>query len=1445
MNTTIQYILKLSRVISLGLITLFCLASTVRVSGQTTVNSSVFWTTGWCTICNTINGGQYACASGSGSPQWNNGQRNFTDPVPTGNNVTQFCATVNYVCCGLTSITVRLNGTTVGTFAVPGGCNCNCGNCYSGTICFTPPAGVYNYGGQNTVQVVNNGGNICVNSVQMAITYQQACNVPISNNNIAANQSICSTQLPAMLSGSTPGGGNGIYAYQWLSSSNNSTWGQIPGATNVTYSPGALGSTLYFRRRVFSQPGCVDTSAAISVYIENPILSNTVGNNQTICAAGTPNLFTGSIPTGGSGSYSYSWESSTNNVNWSPLPGGTGLNFQSGQIGVTTYFRRVVTAGICPPNNSNSIQIDLLPQLGDNQIGNNQTICTGTQPANITGSIPTGGSGAFNFTWQSSTDNLNWNTILGGVAPAYQPPVITVGTYFRRIVTSPPCTDTSNVVFVNVNEVLGNNLIINDQTICIGVNPAVLTGSVSTGGSGNPSFTWQSSPDGVTWNPVPGGNQIDFGPPQTAGVIYYRRIVSDGPCPATTSNTVTIQVDQIISANTIGNDQTVCDGSQPLAFTGSIPNGGNGTYTYSWESSPDNNVWIGIGGSNTQGYGPGVLNSTTYYRRIVSSGTCVASTSASVMVQVDPAIGNNVLSSSQTICDGDTPAPFNGTNPSGGSSIYSYSWESSSDNIAWVTLPGVTTSGYAEGILNANAYYRRLVNSGVCSPSTSDAVSVLVNLIPTVNVTNAVICFGQTATITANGNPAGGTYVWTSGQVTQTIDVNPSTTTTYTVVYTLNNCPSLPGDGVVTVNTPVRPNIIASGPLDLCPNTTVNLTSDPGVNYVWSHDNSLNQQTVSIGNTGTYTVTVTDVNGCISTSLPVSITVHTNPILTVSSSPARCFGEPSGSGFAEALNGTQPYTFTWNTVPVQTGQNANNILAGTYIVTVTDIYGCTDNSNVIVDQPPQLLMVANLDNAVSCAGGSDAVATALVVGGIPPYTYAWATNPVQTTQTVTGLAAGNVTVNVTDQNGCISSDALQVTQPNPITISPNVNPVRCYGESNGSITAVVSGGTPGYFYSWNTNPVQTTPTAINLMRGAYQVSITDGNGCTGSASFNVSQPDSLVVRVNSTDARCAQEPSGSSTAIVTGGNGNYGYRWNTVPQQQTQTAINLPAGIYVVTAFDPNGCVDTARAYIGQPEPLPFPIALHDTLCPGEDAVLSAYAPGEGLKINWYRTPGDQIPVHTGTKYILPSPSQTVFMQIEAEDSKGCKTPRFPIFAWVNTPPIVGFTVDREKADVPDAIFNFSPARTMDIPAIYSWAWQFGDGQTSQYATPTHQYSSEGFYDVTLTVVDTNGCMNSTKRNAFVEVTKYVNVVVPNAFSPNGDGANDYFWLEYRMIREFEIIIYDRWSNQIYTSNDPAFRWDGTVNGQPAPEGVYVYVIKGKTVDDTAVQLGGNVILMR
>jgi gliding motility-associated-like protein len=152
----------------------------------------------------------------------------------------------------------------------------------------------------------------------------------------------------------------------------------------------------------------------------------------------------------------------------------------------------------------------------------------------------------------------------------------------------------------------------------------------------------------------------------------------------------------------------------------------------------------------------------------------------------------------------------------------------------------------------------------------------------------------------------------------------------------------------------------------------------------------------------------------------------------------------------------------------------------------------------------------------------------------------------------------------------------------------------------------------------------------------------------------------------------------------------------------------------------------------------------------------------------------------------------------------------------------------------------------MDRPSIYSWAWDFGDGgQVSNFVAPSYQYSNEGTYDVTLTVVDTNGCKNKTVKKALVEVGKMVSVFVPNAFSPNGDGVNDFFALEYRLIDEFLIVIYDRWGNQVYTSTDLKFRWDGTTNGAPNPDGTYVYVIKGKAADGAAVQVGGNVILIR
>jgi len=1435
---------KRTSLLIIGLFVLLFLGIRPVVNAQTTVNTSLFWTTGWCTICNTINGGAYACQSGSGSPMFNNGNGTFVNPVPTGNNVTQLCATVNYVCCGLSSITVNLNGVPIGTLNVPGGCNCNCGNCYSTVFCITNP-GNYNYGGNNTIQVVPNGGNMCLNSVQVAITYIPACNVPITNNVISANQTLCSTNLPAALSGSTPGGGQGPYQYQWLSSSNNSTWGSIPGANTQNYTPGALTQNIYYRRRVFTIPGCIDTSASVVITVNNPILNNLVGTNQTICASGTPSQLTGSLPTGGNGtSFLYSWQSSTDNLTWATTSGIL-QNFQPSAILQTTYFRRVVTSGACPPNTSANVVITLYPQIGNNSVTANQTICTGSQPQAFNGALPTGGSGNYSYQWLSSSDSIVWSAVPGSTTMNYQAPALINNAYYRRIVGSTPCFDTSRVVFVRVDALLGNNVIITDQTLCAGIAASILTGSVTTGGSGSPSYSWESSLNGIAFNPILGANLSDYFPGVLGTTTYYRRVVTDGPCPPVTSNSVMIQVDLGIGSNTVTADQTICSGSIPNAFNGSLPTGGNNIYTYAWESGTDNVNWFPVVNSNSQGYQSGALTLTTYFRRVVNSGACLPHTSLPVTVLIEEPIGNNTVSSAQTICSGDIPAQFLGTLPTGGDLNYQYTWESSPDQLAWNVIPFANLSSFSEGALIANAYYRRIVTAGICTPHTSLDIAILVNPVPTVAVNNDQVCIGQTANLTAVPNLPGGSYLWSTGQNIPSINVSPVVNTTYTVVYTLSGCPSLPGSGVVTVFVPGVPNIVTDRNTDLCPGEAVNLTSDPGVSYSWSHNNTLNQQTVSISSTGTYSVTVTDINGCLITSLPISVTVHTAPTASGTGTAVACFGTSTGTLSAEASNGSPAYLYSWNTVPVQNTQVAFGVPAGTYTVTVTDRYNCRGTAQAIVVSPPQLLSVALMDASVDCNGASTGVATVLANGGVGPYTYAWNTSPIGTSQTVSNLAAGQYGVVSTDANGCIHSTTVIITEPNVLTITPSINPVRCFGESNGSITAIINGGTPNYYFRWSTTPVQTTPTAVNLRRGPYQVTVTDMNGCTASASYVMTQPDTLIARATFNEPICFSQSNGNASLVVTGGNGGYGYVWNTQPIQYSQTANNIRRGFYIGTVQDSRGCIDSAHVYVTEPRPIPTPIIVNDTICPGDDATLAADAIGNGLVIKWYETPGDDSPFHTGKAYQIANLKNTVIYQVQTEDAKGCVSPRMPIMAWVNNIPVVDFEAYPQVAEMPNALVSFTPKGT-NLGLVDQWLWDFGDGQQYNHPHPGHQYQTEGFYNIKLTIVDTNGCRNTIVKPKWIEIRKMVNVVVPNAFSPNGDGVNDFFSLAYKLIDQFQIVIYDRWGNEVYTSNDPNFLWDGvSLQGGPSQEGTYVYVINGTTTDGSAVRLGGNVILIR
>src|SRR5690554_2816624 len=225
--------------------------------------------------------------------------------------------------------------------------------------------------------------------------------------------------------------------------------------------------------------------------------------------------------------------------------------------------------------------------------------------------------------------------------------------------------------------------------------------------------------------------------------------------------------------------------------------------------------------------------------------------------------------------------------------------------------------------------------------------------------------------------------------------------------------------------------------------------------YEWNTSPVQTTQTATGLSVGTYTVTITDANGCV-TNNSVTIEQPTNLTLTTSHINVTCNGIDNGEATVNASGRTGPYTYSWNTTPVQTTQTATGLASGTYTVTVTDANGCSGTTDVTITEPD--LLVASIANSTdaSCNGEANGEATVSVTGGTAPYIYSWNTSPVQTSATATGLAAGTYIVTITDANGCSTSESVVIDEPAPLVVSiDNSIDVSCSGGNDGSATATV------------------------------------------------------------------------------------------------------------------------------------------------------------------------------------------------------------------------------------------------------------------------------------------------------------------------------------------------------------------------------------------------------
>ena len=447
-------------------------------------------------------------------------------------------------------------------------------------------------------------------------------------------------------------------------------------------------------------------------------------------------------------------------------------------------------------------------------------------------------------------------------------------------------------------------------------------------------------------------------------------------------------------------------------------------------------------------------------------------------------------------------------------------------------------------------------------------------------------------TALANGGTPNYTYSWNTTPVQNAATANNIVAGNYTVTATdASGCSSTATATVTGTSNPTisiaKTNVSCNGGNNGTATATIGSGTAP-YSVTWS--NAATGLTVNNLIAGNYTATVTDAAGC-SAIANFNITQPIAISLATSSTAATC-GSSNGSATVVINGGTGPFITQWNTSPVSSGISINNIPAGSYIVSVTDNNSCTTNATVAVSNSSGPTLNLTASSNLTCNGGTNGTATVVASSGATPYTYSWSTG--QTTATVNNLPAGNHTATVTDNNGCSTSVPVVITSPAAIQIQTSITTASC-GLANGSATALATGGTPNYTYSWNTTPVQNAATANNIVAGNYTVTATDASGCSSTATATVTGTSNPTISIAKTNVSCNGGNNGTATATIGSGTAPYSVTWSNAATGLTVN--NLIAGNYTATVTDAAGCVASNSAVISEPNQIITQVNITDAAC--------------------------------------------------------------------------------------------------------------------------------------------------------------------------------------------------------------------------------------------------------
>jgi hypothetical protein len=1006
--------------------------------------------------------------------------------------------------------------------------------------------------------------NACTYQNNFTISQPTAINITSTVTNVACNGGNTGTITTTTTGGTAP------FSYNWGGGVTT------PNRTNLTAGTYTL--------TVTDNNSCTATHSAS--IIESSTLSIVATVNLVTCSGGNNGNISLAV-SGGSTPYTFNWGGGITTQNLTNLTIGTyavtvtdnaGCSFSDSYI-VTQPSAITATSTItniaCSGANTGAISLNVsggnapysfnwgggvTTQNRTNLAAGNYTVtitdnsgCTLTNSYTITQNASlTIAANATNVSCLGGNNGAITTSISGGNAPfAYNwgggittqnRTALTAGTYQVTITDNAGCVGTASAT---VNQPLTgvSASATNTNVSCNGGNNGTIT-LVPVGGTSPYTFNWGG---GVTTQ-----NRTNL----TAG-NYNVTITDLNSCTFSTSATVTQPAAIALS---ITKTDLVCFNSNNGAVSVNVT-GGTTPFTYNWSNGAATPSLIS-------------LAANTYSITATDANLCTAS---AVTIVTQPTQLSTSIAPTNVSCFGLTNGSINLT-VNGGVGGYAFNWNNSSSN---QNLSNIGAGSYTVTITDANS----------CSATSTTSITQPSQINITATITN-ITCGGVnngSITATVTGGNSGYTYNWSNSATTANIsNLAPGT---YTLTSTdANGCSANQSFNIAPVAplsaTATSTNVTCGG----LSNGTITLTVNGGTtpySFLWN-DGNTNQNRTGLSN-GNYSVTVSDVNGCSTTS---SATITSPSQLFVSLTPTHiiCNGAATGAVMLTRSGGNPGYSYTWNNNSVN--QNLTGMSAGFYQVTVTDASNCSVVASTTINEPAPISLGVNVTN-VGCFSGSNGAIDVVVGGGNGGYVYNWSNGA--TTNNISNLSAGNYTISVTDAMNCAVNLMLTVSQAQPIVLAETHTNTSCSGGNNGAIDVTVSGGMIGFTYNWSNG--SNNQDVSGLTAGTYTVTVFDGNNCSATLATTITEPSAIVLTATTTDVACHNGNTGAINLTTNGGVGPFSFNWSNAAT--TQNISNLVANTYTVTATDANNCSSSLSTAINQSSPIQIALNAVNASCFG------------------------------------------------------------------------------------------------------------------------------------------------------------------------------------------------------------------------------------------------------